>query len=31
MKVYPVKDLQQALDILKGLGGHVPAPTASSV
>jgi PDZ domain-containing protein len=31
MKVYPVKNLQQALDILKGLGGHVPAPTASSV
>ena len=31
MKVYPVKNLQQALDDLKGLGGHVPAPTASSV
>ncbi len=31
MKVYPVKNLQQALDILKGLGGQVPAPTASSV
>jgi PDZ domain-containing protein len=31
MKVYPVKNLQQALDILKGLGGHVPAPTTSSV
>jgi PDZ domain-containing protein len=30
MKVYPVKTLQQALDILKSLGGHVPQPTASS-
>ena len=30
MKVYPVKTLQQALDILKSLGGHVPPATASS-
>jgi PDZ domain-containing protein len=30
MKVYPVKTLQQALDDLKALGGHVPPPTAGS-
>jgi PDZ domain-containing protein len=27
MKVYPVKNLQQALDDLRDLGGHVPTPT----
>jgi PDZ domain-containing protein len=27
MKIYPVKTLQQALDDLEALGGHVPPPT----
>jgi PDZ domain-containing protein len=30
MKVYPVRTLQEALDDLKTLGGHVPPPTTSA-
>jgi PDZ domain-containing protein len=30
MKIYPVKNLQQALDNLQALGGHVPPASAAS-